>query len=90
MTGNAFRILLTHADNHVVGKGTHGRFDFWVLPNPEFKPEELKEAPKMAMMDLGAIFTASSYWNGQWKNPRLDSKTGVHNAPGQGAVEQWW
>jgi hypothetical protein len=90
MTGNAFRIVLTHADNHVVGKGTHGRFDFWVLPNPEFKPEELKEAPKMAMMDLGATFTASSYYNGQWKNPRLDSKTGVHTAPGQAAVEQWW
>ena len=90
MTGNAFRILLTHADNHVVGKGTHGRFDFWVLPNPEFKPEDLKEAPKMAIMDLGATFTASSSYNGQWNNPRLDSKTGVHTAPGQAAVEQWW
>jgi hypothetical protein len=90
MTGNAFRILLTHADKHVVGKGTHGRFDFWVLPNPEFKPEELKAAPKMAMMDLGATFSASGYWSGAWKNPRLDSKTGVHNAKGQSGVEQWW
>ena len=42
------------------------------------------------MMDLGATFTASSYWDNNWKNPRLYSPTGVHNAPGQGTVEQWW
>jgi hypothetical protein len=42
------------------------------------------------MMDLGAKFSASSYWSKAWENPRLDSKTGVHNGKGQGGVEQWW
>ena len=73
MTGNAFRVLLTHADKHVMGKGTHGRFDFWVLPNLEFNPKEVKEAKQMAIMDLGAKFTASSKYNDAWNNPRLDS-----------------
>lgn len=41
-------------------------------------------------MDLSATFTASSYWDNNWKNPKLNSPYGVHNAPGQGAVEQWW
>ena len=41
-------------------------------------------------MDLEATFTASSYWNKKWKNPRLDSPRGIHNARGQSDVEQWW
>ena len=41
-------------------------------------------------MDLGATFKASSIWSKVWANPRLDSKTAIHNAKEQGDVEQWW
>lgn len=30
-------------------------------------------------MDLGATFSASSYWSDEWMDPRLDSKTGIHS-----------
>ena len=75
MNGNAFRAVMNHQDKHVVGSSTNGRFDFWVLPNPDFKPEELKPVPQRAMMDLGAKFTAATNWpEKKWNNPRLDSK----------------
>jgi hypothetical protein len=67
-----------------------GRFDLWVLPNSDFKPEELDDVPQRAMMDLGATFKPSSFYSGAWKNPRLDSRTGIHSANGQSGVEQYW
>ena len=39
--------------------------------------------PKRAILDLKGKFTASSYWDGNWKNPRLNSPRGVHNAANQ-------
>ena len=44
----------------------------------------------MAMMDMGAKFRAKSYWSNDWKNPKLSSKTGVHNHKSHKNVEQWW
>lgn len=41
-------------------------------------------------MDLGSAFKASSYWSNAWKDPKLNSRTGIHNARGQSGVEQWW
>lgn len=41
-------------------------------------------------MDLGGVFKASSYWSNAWKNPKLDSRYGIHSARGQSGVEQWW
>ena len=39
----------------------------------------LKNAhPERAIMDLGAKFKASSFWDKNWNNPRLDSATGIH------------
>lgn len=48
------------------------------------------EPAKNAMAEMGATFQASSYWDGSWKNPALDSVRGVHNHSGQNAVNQWW
>jgi hypothetical protein len=42
------------------------------------------------MMDMNATFKASSYWDANWKNPRLDSKRGVHNGKKEGEKDQWW
>ena len=61
-----------------------------MVPNSEFKPEELDDVPQRALMDLGGVFKASSHLNNGWKNPRLDSRTGIHSASGQGGLEQWW
>jgi hypothetical protein len=61
-----------------------------VVPNSEFKPEELDDVPQRALMDLGGVFKASSYWSNAWKNPKLDSRYGIHSARGQSGVEQWW
>jgi hypothetical protein len=44
--------------------------------------EEFPDLPKRAMMDLGATFKAKGYWDNNWKNPRLDSRYGIHNAKG--------
>ena len=33
----------------------------------------------MAMMDLGMVYTASSFLDDNWNNGRLDSRTGFHN-----------
>lgn len=88
MNGKFFRVVLDR--DHTTGEHYQGRFDLWAIKNPNFKPEKMKQPPKRALMDLGATFTASSYWDNNWKNPRLDSKYGVHNAKGQGSVEQWW
>ena len=60
------------------------------MPNSEFKPEELDDVPQRALMDLGGVFKSSSHLNNGWKNPRLDSRTGIHSASGQGGLEQWW
>jgi hypothetical protein len=82
MNGNAFRVMLEHDNGHATGKGTAGKFDFWAVPNPTYKPLDLRAEPQRAMMDLDASFTAKGYWDNGWKNPRLDSRTGVHNAKG--------
>ena len=47
-------------------------------------------APKMALIDFGSTFTGHSYWDGNWKNPRLDSPLGVHNAGGKRFETHWW
>ena len=42
---------------------------------------------KLALMDLDAIFSEKSFLDGSWgnwRNPRLDSATGFHNADNQG------
>ena len=44
--------------------------------------EEFPNLPQRAMMDLGATFKAKSYWDGNWKNPRLDARYGTHNQNG--------
>ena len=54
------------------------------------KSVKLDGAPKRALIDLGATFTGQSYWDGNWKNPRLDSPRGAHNAPGKGTGTHWW
>ena len=43
-----------------------------------------------AIMDLDSTFTASSYWDGNWKNPRLDSTRGIHNSYASRNTQQWW
>jgi hypothetical protein len=55
---------------------------------PKDEEKELIE-PKRAMMDLGAKFKAKNTWNAKWNNPRLDSKTGVHNAKNN-FDGTWW
>jgi hypothetical protein len=44
---------------------------------------------KLALMDIGAIFTQSSFWDGNWRNPRLDSGTGFHSQNNRGGVDHW-
>ena len=42
-------------------------------------------------MDLGATFSAANYWSNDWKNPRLDSRTGIHCGHGAGdGNKNWW
>ena len=60
-----------------------GRFDLWVLPNSDFKPEELDDVPQRALMDMGATTSQSSMWSGAWAKPRLDSRTGFHGGRGK-------
>lgn len=40
--------------------------------------EEIPDAPKRAMMDLGATYQQSSAWDGNWRLPKLDSRTGFY------------
>lgn len=44
--------------------------------------QKAAEPAKNAMAEMGATFQASSYWDGNWKNPALDSVRGVHNHSG--------
>ena len=88
MNGKFFRILTDK--EHKTGPEIQGRFDLWAALNANYKAEKMKPVAQRAMMDLGATFKASSYWSKAWMHPRLDSATGVHNARGQGSVEQWW
>jgi len=91
MTGNAFKILVDHHNNHITGRSTVARFDFLVDISPDYKPVEgIKEMPKRAMMDLKAKFSASSYWDSTWSNPRLDSKTAIWSDKDQNMEDQWW
>jgi len=73
---------------HKTGPNIQGKFDLWAYPvvyDADWKPEEPKQPPKRAIMDLGAKTSATSYWDTtNWMNPRLDSRTGFHNAPGKG------
>lgn len=39
-------------------------------------------------MDMKAVFTPSSFYNGGWKNPRLDSRHGIHSKSPNNA--EWW
>lgn len=52
--------------------------------------EDIEDEPQRAIMDLAAKTSSSSAWSNGWRNPRLDSKTGFHNAPGKGEETQWW
>ena len=91
MTGNAFKILVDHHNNHITGRSTVARFDFLVDISPDYKPVEgIKEMPKRAMMDLKAKFSASSVWDSAWNNPRLDSKSAIWSAKDQNLDDQWW
>ena len=42
------------------------------------------------MLDLKGTFSASSYWDGNWKNPKLGSPRGIHNARDTNSKDQWW
>ena len=91
MNGNAFRALLDH--EHITGRATAGRFDFLVVPSPEFKPlTDLKPAPLRAMMDLKANFKAAHQWdNKDWNKPLMNGKQkGIYSKKGQGKAPQWW
>ena len=44
---------------------------------------------KLAMIDEGAIFSQSSFYDGNWRNPRLDSGTGFHSQNNRGGVDHW-
>ena len=88
VNGNTFRVIIDKA--HTKGANIQGRFDLWVVKNPDYKPKEIEAVPKRAMMDLDGVFTASGYWDKNWMKPRLDSRTGVHNAKGTNGVAQWW
>jgi hypothetical protein len=92
MTGNAFRILVDHHNNHIFGRSTVARFDILVLPSPDFKPlEDLKPQPKRAMMDLGGKFSAlNSYDKSTWFAPRLDSKRAIWTAKDMNMGPQHW
>ena len=63
-----------------------------VVSSPDYKPVEegLKEMPKRAMMDLKAKFSASSFYDKVWNNPRLDSKTAIWSHKDQNMAPQWW
>jgi hypothetical protein len=88
MHGNAFRVVLDAA--HSTGSQIQGRFDLWVVKDEDYKPiKDLDVEPQRAMIDLGAIFTSSSKWDNNWIKPRLDSKSGFHNARGQGNNQMW-
>jgi hypothetical protein len=81
MNGKLFRVIIDK--NHKSGNNIQGRFDLWAVKNPDYKPEEdEKDVPKRAMIDLGATYSQSSMWDNNWQKPRLDSKTGFHNARG--------
>ena len=43
------------------------------------KIHEVLLPTQMAMSQLGGTFKAKSYWDGNWKNPLLDSERGIHN-----------
>jgi hypothetical protein len=40
-------------------------------------------------MDLDATFSQESAWDNNWRKPRLDSKSGFHNARGKGETSFW-
>jgi hypothetical protein len=42
------------------------------------------------MLDLKATFQASSYWDNNWKNPKLNSARGIHGGKDQSDKPQWW
>jgi hypothetical protein len=81
MSGNAFRVVIDAA--HKTGNQIQGRFDLWVVKNDDYKvKKDLEIEPQRAMIDLGATFTSSSKWDNNWIKPRLDSRSGFHNARG--------
>jgi hypothetical protein len=90
MHGNAFRVLLD--GDHKSGPGIQGRFDLWAIKTPDFVPLDLPLEPQRAIMDLGAKFSSKGAWDGNWKNPRLDSPKGFHNSKADHSppVPQWW
>ena len=47
---------------------------------------EATKPVELAMAQLGGTFTASSYWDNNWKDPALDSSRGIHNYNTQGGV----
>lgn len=85
--GNAFRVITDL--KHKQGLHTQGRFELWAdKAEADWKPEELKPEPKRALMDMKSVFSASSYYNKPWSNPRLDSRHGIHSKSPTGA--EWW
>jgi hypothetical protein len=54
MNGNAFRVMLEHANGHATGAGTAGKFDFWVVKNPNFTPtaKELAQVTSISQTDI--------------------------------------
>ena len=91
MNGNAFRINLDQ--EHSQAKHITGRFDLWVVMNPNFEPPALKPEPRRAIMDWGATYKAKNYYskNGskKWYNPRLDSPAGFCT-PNENKGPVWW
>ena len=54
-------------------------------------PTPVKLGPrKKAIMSDGAKTSFSSYWDNNWKYPRLDSKTGIHIGQNQAGKTQYW
>ena len=51
--------------------------------------EEIPDAPKRAMMDLGASYRQSSKYNSEWNKPRLDSVAGFFPAKNKAQEPMW-
>ena len=56
----------------------------------KLKPAAAKLGPyKFAVLKDGAKTSATGYWDNNWKNPRLDSKTGFHHAKNDNGPQTW-
>ena len=74
-------------------KGVLNRSESELDKLPLIKPLPVKVGkPQKALMETGAKATASSYYNKDWMNPRLDAKRGFGNSKADfdNKVPQTW